>query len=113
MTPWHPHPQPRPQKKTARGTSVRGPGKTSHRGTLLGWLPVTHSPPVVNGRVAAEPPVPVFPAQRHRAPAKRHARERVERADERERLVRIEVRIGDARVIVVRGGGRPGRSEER
>src|SRR5262245_18458464 len=43
------------------------------------WLPVPQPPPVVLGRVLAEPPVAVLPLQLHAPPAEGDLRERIDR----------------------------------
>src|SRR5439155_8127073 len=70
-------------------------------------LPVFQPPPILLGRGLAEVPVAVFPLELDRTPAERNLRERVNRPNVRPGVIRIGRRIRHARVIVVRGVGRP------
>src|SRR5438874_12970329 len=80
------------KKASAAATPRRG-AALADRGRMMitrcGWpiSPVAQLPPVVLAADLAEPPVPVVPLQLHRPPAQRHLRVRINRADERPRLV--------------------------
>src|SRR5262249_50000423 len=73
-----------------------------------GICPVAALPP--DDFVAAPPvvPVPVVPLQLHGPPAQGDLGEGVDGADERPGAVGVGVGVGDARVVVVGGVGRPG-----
>src|SRR4051794_33955474 len=70
--------------------------------------PVADLPPIAVGGSPAVEPGAVFPLEFHGPPAERDLWERVIRPDIGESVLRVVVRVADARVVVVRGVGRPG-----
>src|SRR5580704_14626084 len=82
---------------------------TKSYGALLSAprLPEPHPPVIVRRGQTAHVPVTVVPFQFDGPPAERYLWERVERPDERERVVGIRLRISHPRHVRVWGIGRP------